>query len=264
MERLLFICVLVISSLAISACSTTGGETGSSIDGERDLHIQADGDKLARTNIQLGVAYMRQGKYEFALNKMRKGLSIDDNLPDGHYAIALLYEQLNKPEHAKRHYTRAIELNPQYSDARNAYGVFLCRQKEFEDADAQFSLALKNPLYKTPAQAMLNAGVCLMESDIKDRYERAEKYFRIVLQRSPGTPEALLNMSKLSVQQTKYLPGRAYLQRYLSVSKHTAETLWLGIQIEQNLGDKRALASYTSQLRSDFPDSQEAGKLGKN
>jgi type IV pilus assembly protein PilF len=103
-----------------------------------------------------------------------------------------------------------------------------------------------------------------MESDITDRYVRAEKYFRIVLQRNPNTPEALLNMSKLSVQQGKYLPGRAYLQRYQAVGKHTAETLWLGIQIEENLGDKKTLAAYKRQLRNDFPDSEEAGKLGKN
>lgn len=263
MERLLFIFMLVIASLAISACSSTGG-SGSSIDGEGDLHIQPKGNKLAQTNIQLGVGYMKQGKYEFALNKMRKGLSIDDSLPDGHYAIALLYELLNKPSHARRHFTRSIELNPQYSDARNAYGVFLCRQKEYEAADEQFTLALKNPLYKTPLQAMLNAGVCLMESDIADRYARAEKYFRRVLQRNPRIPEALANMSKLSVLQSKFLPGRAYLQRYQAVGKHTAATLWLGIQIERKLGDKKALASYSSQLRQDFPDSEEAGKLGRN
>lgn len=261
MSRLLYICMFLVTALTISACSSTGGST---IEGEGDLHIQPEGDKLARTNVQLGVGYMKRGKYEFALNKLRKAIDIDESLPDAHYAIALLYERLSKPAHAERHYRRAIELNPQYSDARNAYGVFLCRDEQYENADRQFTEALKNPLYKTPLQAMLNAGVCLMKSNLPNRFSRAEDYFRKVLQRGPRVAEALINMSKLSVQQGNYLVGRAYLQRYLEVGKHTPESLWLGIQIERNLGDYKALNSYTTQLQNDFPDSEEASKLDRS
>jgi type IV pilus assembly protein PilF len=70
-------------------------------------------------------------------------------------------------------------------------------------------------------------------------------------------------MSRLSLQQGNHLRARAYLQRYVSVGRHTPETLWLGVQIERELGDKKALASYSSKLRKDFPDSDEAGKLDK-
>lgn len=244
----------------LSACSTTGSD-GSTVDGEEDLQLQHEGDKLAKTNVHLGVGYMQRGKYDFALNKFRKALSIDDELPDAHYAIALLYERLGKPSHAERHYKRAIELSPQYSDARNAYGVYLCRNDRYAEADEQFTEALKNPLYNTPLQAMLNAGVCLMKSDLPDRDSRAEGYFRKVLQQSPRSAEALINMSRLSLQQGNHLRARAYLQRYVAVGRHTPETLWLGVQIERELGDKAALASYSSQLRKDFPDSDEAGKL---
>ncbi len=260
MRRLLYISAFFVLSLILSACSTTGGG-GAGVEGEGDLHLQPEGDKLAQTNVQLGVGYMQRGNYDFALSKFRKALSIDDDLPDAHYAIALLYEQLGKPTHAERHYKRAIEINSQYSDARNAYGVYLCRNGRFAEADEQFTEALKNPLYRTPLQAMLNAGVCLMNSDLPERYSRAEGYFRKVLQQNPRSPEALINMSRLSLQQANYLRARAYLQRFIAASRHTPETLWLGVQIERELGDEEAVASYSSQLRKDFPDSDEAGKL---
>ena len=57
------------------------------------------------------------------------------------------------------------------------------------------------------------------------------------------------------------LSARAYLQRFLEVSKHTAASLWMGIRIERQLGDKDAIASYKLALRNNFPDSNEATLL---
>ncbi|MGD8742023.1 MAG: type IV pilus biogenesis/stability protein PilW [Granulosicoccaceae bacterium] len=256
-KKFLYICSLVVLSSLVLACGTTG----TTVEGEGDVTLRPEGDKLARTNVQLGVGYMRQGKYEFALSKLRKALEIDDALPDAHYAIALLYERLTRPEHARRHYERAIALDPQYSDAHNAYAVFLCRNKEFEQADLHFQAALKNPLYRSPQVALLNAGVCMYNSESEERLERAEQYFRSVLKQRPKQPQALFNMAKINFDQANYLRARAYLQRYLEVARHTAETLWLGIRVERILGDKNALASYSLLLKENFPDSDEAKKL---
>jgi type IV pilus assembly protein PilF len=68
-------------------------------------------------------------------------------------------------------------------------------------------------------------------------------------------------MSVISYDVARYLPARAYLQRYLEIGRHTPQSLWLGIRIERELGDKDALASYTLQLENGFPDSTEAGLL---
>jgi type IV pilus assembly protein PilF len=51
------------------------------------------------------------------------------------------------------------------------------------------------------------------------------------------------------------------LQRYLEVGAHTAQSLWLGIRIERELGDRDALASYSLQLEKSYPDSEEARLL---
>lgn len=258
-RRFLYICMLVSVTSLIMACTTTG--SGTTVEGEGDLSVRPKGDKLARTNVQLGVGYMQQGNYEFALSKLRKALEIEETLPEGHYAIALLYERLDKPQHARRHFERAVDLDSHYSDAHNAFAVFLCRNEEYEAADKHFKDAIKNPLYRTPQQAQLNAGVCMLKSTLPDRLQRAENYFRDVLQRQANQPQALVNMSKVSLEQGQDLRARAYLQRYLDVGKHTPETLWLGILIERKLGDKNALASYSLLLKKNFPDSDEARKL---
>jgi len=248
--------LLLTAILVIGGCSTSGGGAGD--DNEGDLIVTPRGDRLAETNVKLGVGYFQQGNYEYALRKFRKALEIDDNLPNGHYAIALLYDRLGKPKAAVRHFERAIELNPQYSDAHNAYGAFLCRKKDFVGADKAFKKALSNPLFRSHSLVRINAGLCAMRAG---KPEEAQDYFRNLLKGEPNNPTALFQMAKINYDSERYLQARGYLQRYDSASKHTAQTLLLGVKIERILGDKNKLAKYALILQRKFPDSDEAQEL---
>jgi len=124
--------------------------------------------------------------------------------------------------------------------------------------EQRFVAALKNSLYTSPEVAYANAGMCMKQAgDV----ENAERYFRAALQRNPRMRAPLLNMAEVSLDREQALSARGYLQRYLELAPHSPRTLWLGIRIEQELGDKNAVASYAILLRSKFPDSDETGKL---
>lgn len=252
----LFLCTfMVLGGAGLVGCSATGG--GSS-DSEGDLRVAPIGDKLAVTQVKLGVGYMQKGSYEYALSKFRRAIEIDSNYPDAHYAIALLYDKLGKPAPAKQHFEKAISLNPSYSDAYNAYAAFLCRNEEYDAADEQFQKALQNPLYRSPQLVQLNAGICSVNAK---QYKRAEGYFRKVLQADSKHPVALYQMAKLNHESGNDLQARAYIQRYTSGNRPSPQVLWLGIQIERKMGDKNAEASYALSLRKLFPDSEEAHLL---
>ncbi len=245
----------------VSACSTSGGGgTVTGVDDEAELIVAPKGNRLAETNVKLGVGYFQQGNYEYALRKFRKALEIDDNLPNGHYAIALLYDRLNKPQAAVRHFERAIDINPQYSDAYNAYAAFLCRKKEYERADKKFRKALTNPLYRSHDLVRLNAGLCAMRAG---KPERAENYFRNLLKSHPNRPTALYQMAKINYDAQRFLQARGYIQRFYALGRHTSQSLLLGVKIERVLGDKNALAKYALILQRKFPDSDEAKELLK-
>lgn len=248
-------CAILLVNL--SGCSTSGG----TVDGEKgEVRVNETGDPLAETNVRLGLGYMQKGNYDIALRKIRKALEIDSNNVNGHYAIALLYERLDRPKLAEEHYRRTIELNPQYSEAQNAYGVFLCRHERYDEANPHFEKALQNPLYRTPQIVYVNGGICASKNG---KYELAEDYLRKGLQRNPKNVTALLEMAKVTFATKQYLRTRAYLQRYSAVAPHTAETLWLGIRLEKILGDKDAVASYSTLLRNKFPDSKETSLLSQ-
>ncbi|MEE9575609.1 MAG: type IV pilus biogenesis/stability protein PilW, partial [Gammaproteobacteria bacterium] len=135
---------------------------------------------------------------------------------------------------------------------------FLCRESRFDEAEAAFLKAANNPLYATPEIAYSNAGSCAMN---QGKLDIAETYFRDALQKNPRVAIALLQMAEISYDTNNYLSARGYMQRYLEISAHTAKSLWLGIQIENELGDKNTLSSYKLLLKNKFPDSKEADML---
>ena len=121
-----------------------------------------------------------------------------------------------------------------------------------------FLAAVRNPLYRTPEFAYNNAGTCALGANDS---EGAEVHFREALTINPRLAPALLQMSRLMFGGERYLQARGYFQRYLEVGRRTAAALWLGIQIERELGDKDAVATYALKLEANFPDSQETRLL---
>jgi type IV pilus assembly protein PilF len=214
----------------------------------------------AAIQTELGVGYIRENKNDVALRRLRQALEMAPDYAPAHNAIALLYGRLGQLNAAEKHYKLAIDYDPAFSAARTNYGSFLCQRNRIEEAEKSFIAAVRNPLYDRPDLALANAGYCMYRAG---QMEKAEKYFRAALERNPRLPNALISMSDISMKKGNALSARAYLQRYVEVASHSPRSLALGIDIEKEMGDKNALASYTMLLRSKYPDSKEARELAK-
>ncbi|MGH8581553.1 MAG: type IV pilus biogenesis/stability protein PilW [Gammaproteobacteria bacterium] len=211
--------------------------------------------RRADNYVQLGIEYAKQGDYNTAVAKLQKALEIEPDFANAHHVIALVYYRTGDKQRAEQYFKRALELDPKDSQTLNDYGLFLCTGGKHQAADELFVRALANPSYATPEIARANAGVCAARAQ---NYPQAEKYLRAALSENPRLPTALLEMADISFRFNRYLPARGYLQRYLESARHTARSLWLGIRIERQLGDRDAVASYALALRSKYPDSEEA------
>lgn len=239
-------------SALLAGCQTTPGAEDTTGGTPRAAN------RVAELQTQLGIGYLREGKLELAWTRLQRALDADPNFSTAHNAMALVQERLNDPEKAEEHYRRAVSLNPADSAAQNNYGRFLCGQSRPDEAEQRFLQAAKNPLYDQPAIAYSNAGVCMKQAG---NPEKAERYLRAALEINPRIPVALITMSEINFDRERYLPARAYLQRYLDVARRSARSLWLGVQIERKLGDKDTASSYALMLRSEYPDSRETQLL---
>ncbi len=249
MRKPRFVLFALILLFALSACQQGGVQ-----DDLGGLGSGDSGSGKADVYIKLAVAYMRAGDYGTALQKIKKGIAIEPNNGNAHYVLASIYERLGENKFARDHFQRAIRIQPRDPDTRNGYGAFLCAQKNYEEADEQYRIALENPLYRTPEVALTNAGTCAQRSGNK---AKAEEYYRRALQRNDRIPLALINMAQLTYDAGEPLSTKAYLQRFHQIVGHTPASLWLAIQTERTLGNKDAEASYVLLLRGKFPDSPE-------
>ncbi len=238
---------LAVSVLSLFLVACGGGV-------QKDIDTQ----KLAETNLHLAIGYLKQGRIEASLEKLQRALEAEPDYAPAHSTIALVYQRMGEFDKADEHFQRALSLNPQDGRTHNNYAVMLCQARKFDEAEEHFLIALKSRNYKTPASAFENLGVCAMQ---KPDLKKAERYFRRALQIAPTLPVSLLSMAQISLDNKRYMSGRAYLQRYQEVAPPTARSLWLGIQIETQLGDEAAVREYADQLSRHFPDSDEMGLL---
>lgn len=244
---------LLILALLLSGCNQATG--GGSLD------VSEHSNEVAESNLNLGIAYLKRGDYEKSMEKLNRALEADPHYAPTLNALGLLYQKLGNNAKAEGYFKQALSNRANDPYTLNNYGQFLCENGRFEEAQKAFTAAAGNPLYETPEIPLTNAGTCALEIN---QPETAEKFFRDALEKNPRIPIALIQMSQLLYDKGNYLSARGYLQRYLEVSRHTAASLWLGIQIEEQLGDKNTLSSYALLLKNKFPDSNEAKLLQKS
>jgi len=253
MRKIVLISINILLCLGLIACNQTTDGSGTGA-----IRPSSGTNDIAAVNLNLGVEYLRLGKYEKALSKLEKASEADENYPPIYNTLGVLYQRLGDKVRAEAYYQHALRLNSSDPSTLNNYGQFLCQEGRFDEAEAAFLKAAQNPLYPMPEIALSNAGTCALAHGNLDI---AEKYFRSALEQNPRVAVALLQMAQISYTNASYLSARAYLQRYLEIGKHTAKTLWLGINIERELGDKNLLASYELLLKNKFPQSKEASLL---
>lgn len=249
----------VLAVFALAGCQgPTVRDAPSGGDATGQLGSPLVGPSPADVYVGLSGAYLSEGNLSEAFKNAKKAVIVDPKSSNAFYMQALVYQRLGELAEAESSYLQAIELDPRNPVALNAFGSFVCNQGRFDDADGYFRRALSNPLYETPWLAYHNAGWCRERAGDQ---EGAETNYRAALRTNPRFAPSLLGMARISYEQANYLSSRAYLQRFAEVGRHTAESLWLGVRTENQLGDRDQMASYGLQLRAKFPDSEQAKYL---
>lgn len=210
--------------------------------------------KASSANAQLGAKYLETGDLKKARVKLKKALAANDKNAMANFYYAILLSKVKQSAEAETYFLKATRLAPDETHYFDRFGIFLCRLGRFEDAIEQFDKSASNPFNLNPEFAYNNAGSCAMSFD---KIVEAERETRKALRKNPRFTPALLNMVEILLEQEKFEIADAYYVRYLKYGNHTADSLWLGIQIKRVLGDRVAIDEYGSRLKSDFPRSRE-------
>jgi type IV pilus assembly protein PilF len=242
-------CVLVISACAQQTATEFNTPPQSD---------ETQAQRRVRLHVELGAGYYARGQYQVALEELNEAIRLDPNYAPAHGILGLVYMQLKETARAENEFTRAVQLAPVDGEIRNNYGWFLCTTGREKAALEQFDLAVKNPLYRTPELALVNAGGCSARTGDA---AAAEEYYRRALSTQPDNVAAQLGLTELAYRSGRYEQARTHLRAAMQAPVATAPALLLGVCIERKMGDRQSELSFMQQLYNHYPESPETKQL---
>lgn len=209
----------------------------------------------AQLHAEIAAGYYERGQMDVALHELGEAAKLDPKNAKIYNVYGLVYAMLGENAKAEANFRSALELAPNDSEIRQNWGWFLCSHGKPREAIPEFDLAVRNPLYRTPDIALVNAGKC--SAEIGDN-RRADEYYRRALAVNPQSTTAAYNLSLLKFREDRMDEARVLIRRVTQQTTAPPEALYLGMCIERRLGDRATEASYVSQLRNRYPESPEA------
>ena len=246
--------------LATGGCaSRSGGATGADVD-ILTASDEPDGRKRARIRMELAVGYFEQGQTNVALDELKQVIANDPTFPDAYNLRGLIYMRLNDMKQSEESFRRAVALNSKDSNAQHNYGWLLCQLGRYDEANRAFEGAMTNPLYADKAKTLMTQGLCQARAGRKADAERnlARSY-----ELDAANPVTGYNLANLLYQRGEFPRAQFYIRRLNNTDLANAETLWLGIRVEQRLNDRVAMLQLADQLKRRFPQSPEMTSYAK-
>ncbi len=231
----------------ISGCVTTV---------DSPFNRKASEEKAVQSHIQLGLAYIQDGDYVTARQRLDRALEINPKSAGAHAALGLVFQRQGEPELAEASFKKALSYDAGYTRGRTYYAAFLYERDRFEEAAKQLELAGEDTTFSDRAQVFSNLGMTYA------RLERPEKALE-AYQRSISLSRAPQANVVLAISQLHQMLGnddlawRRYSQ-FLDLVRqgngnHSPGSLRLGIELAKKQGERDVQASLELLLRNRFP-----------
>lgn len=210
--------------------------------------------KRASIRLQLATGYYERKQLNFALDELKKALTIYPDYAEAYGVRALIYMDMGELGLVKSNFDRALSLDPDNPDIGNNYGRYLCQIGREREALKYFELAFNNRKFRKPSKALLNAGICSMK--LNDR-QASERYFLKAFKYDPSNPLTNGFLAKIYYDQKDYSRARFYINRVVQANLLKADVLWLATKIAHKTGDRVSKKIHIGQLRRFHPNSKE-------
>jgi type IV pilus assembly protein PilF len=210
----------------------------------------------ARLNLTLAENYLAKGDLAKAAQRADLAIAAKPDWGQAHAIRAMVFARAGDSAKAGKQFDRALALAPADGAILNAHASWLCEHGQADAADREFVKALADPAYRTPVQALANAGKCALSTN---RLAAAEDYLRRALVFAPNDPTLLQLLADVELRQGKVFEAQAFIQRRDALGADGA-TLDLAARIEDAAGNAQGAARYRARLHSQFPDYAPTGE----
>lgn len=237
MKRALILCLAVLSA----ACAQTA--------------TQKNTQGFAQIHTELAARYYKVGQVAVAVNEAESVLNVSPNYVPAHNLLALMYAQLHQNDKADAHFVSALSLESNNTDLRNNYAWFLCGSGRSDDALAEFSKVLRDPLYASMDKALTNAGVCAARIG---RMDLASSYLNAALDVNAKNAVAYAYRAHMLITQKSWAAARKDLTQAQENNLGATDLLWLKARLAQASGQLNTAQTAIAELVRIAPTSEQA------
>lgn len=135
--------LLILFPLILVACST----------------FSAADREEASMHLQIGTSQLQNGNLPSALQELLLAEKLDDENPYIQNNLGLTYFLRERVDLAEIHIRKALELQPNYSDARNNLSRVLIERGKYNEAATAAQIVIDDLTYQNPEKPQINLGI---------------------------------------------------------------------------------------------------------
>lgn len=212
--------------------------------------------RQARSHFNLGVDHLENGRTAFGLREFLIAESHDPTDPYIQYGLGRAYVAADRDALAELHLLRALEVFPEYHDARlTLSGLYLVLER-WGDAAQQSQLLLDDPTFPYPWVASTNIGWAQYK---QGRAIEARKSLRRALEFNPTYWQSQLNLGILEAEEGhKAAALKAYgkVLESQATPSAVAEANYRSAEIFVSLGKRKRAVRHLTAAVAQSPDGE--------
>ncbi len=167
----------------------------------------------------IGKAYGRMGKFDMAVETLKKAIKINPNYAEPYNNLGVLYHKKGLIDGAIEEYNKALAHRPDFALVYNNLGNIYFEKELFNDAINQYEKALK--IYPDYEIALYNIGLSYFK---KGRIDKAIIVLERALKINPLNEEALTKLGLIYLGERRINDAIKVFKKALSLNPSSAET----------------------------------------
>ena len=256
-------------ALSLTGCQSTpttnpDGSTRYQTSTQPSDNRNLDKQEIARVRTSLAAQYIRKNELDAAQRQLEKAFAANSRYAPAYDMMGVLLQQegsrLNLDK-ADSYFKKAIELDADFTQARNNYGVYLSQMQRYAESAKQFEIAGSTLGYDGRIGALENLGRTYLQLNNKPA---AGKAFLRALEGNRNSLIAHIELVDLLLEQQRVQQAqRLYDETLILVQGQgtNPRLLLQGIKLAAAQNDKVTRQQLAQQLLSAFPLSAEAKQL---
>jgi len=154
--------------------------------------------RRARSHYDIGVDHLHHGRRELGLRELLAAERLDPRDPEIQNLLGVAFYQKERRVEGEQHLRRALELRPDYHDARFNLAVLLLQEQRWQECATESAALFDDPTFVAPWRALGTRGWCEYKLG---RIEQARDLLRLARDYDAKDWSTALNLGILEADQ---------------------------------------------------------------